>query len=151
MAKYELIANGKHVENDRIFKKGDVVESNTPLDTLFRLKFRRMPDSTNPSIGVPTPALAAKLQEQQEAMKSPEPPAPVEVMEVVSGEINSPTVHDYGTNVTDSYPEATEGGFSVFKKGLSYSVVKDGAAVNEHPLKKREVNDFLSNLLKNSD
>lgn len=151
MPKFQVLS-GKHVENDRVFKPGDVVESNSDLDKKFANKFQRVMETVPATIGEPTPKLAEKLRQEEIAgenkkeeipeLGATEPPAP---------EPARTPMPDLGHDVTDSWPEAAQGGFAVWKKGLHYNITKDGSVVNEVPLKKKEVDPFLEPLLKNSD
>ena len=140
---------GVHRVGNEKYHAGDVIESDQPLDVLFRNKFERVPDSTK----VSEPEIVRTV-------RTPNIPNPVkekEVDEVDSSDKNeeststsNPTSkkeNTYGKDVTADYPAASTLGLKVFHsaKYKIFTIVddEDGEFVVKTSKSKKNISRFL--------
>lgn len=151
------VKNGKHHENGVKYGKNDVVESDRPLDKLFVNKFEVLPDEPS----TPKAKKAAKVVAEGEEVETEEDPKDATgasikstqkegVMDRPNKDVDSSALSsELGDNVTTDFPTALDAGVVVFKDGNKYQIAKPDdveTALNEKPLTKKEVNDFIKEL-----
>jgi hypothetical protein len=108
VAQFEVL-QGKHRQDEKLYTKGQIVESNYDLVKKFRNKFR--------AVGAPevqkTPgSQASESGEGKKAPSAKKPTAPKK----------APAREARGTDVTSKFKLANEEGFSVFKRGDLFHV-----------------------------
>jgi len=142
--KYRL-KGGSHVQNNKIYHKGDIIDTSFDLCQLFRGKFEKVYEEVTDT-GVEIPNLRARPN------ISP-PPLADEGKEAATSEPSSDTgdVSDesqYGKDVTKDFPVAEELDVQVFEKSKWYTVIDtdDNKVLNEKKLRKKEVKTFLDEL-----
>lgn len=174
MATFKKLGSGIHTDHrtGEVWdgKKGTLLESDLPLDSLFPGAFER----ATPNIAVDQQVMEPKdlvrsprhaemikkkTRNKQEAIvddhspgdtenEIPQPPGE----EPGQDEVDVKTEEcPFGDDVTSDYPTAEEGGLKVFQDGAHFTVVEDGAedvALNDKPLKESGVTKFISKHLK---
>ena len=134
-------------ENGREVKPGDVIESSSDLEKLFRNKFERMPETVQgpipkPSIPIPLPGQSIEDKGGVDADTSQTPPDSPDSKD----KDEEKTEGEYGKDVSALFPVAGEVEMKVFEKNHWYTVVdtEDGEVMNEKKkLRKEEVTGFL--------
>lgn len=133
MAKFRVM-DSSHVENKRLYEKGDVVETTRDLVAMFGPKFKRVSDAAIPTIAPP-------LNDQGTPPRIETPAGPDDVETEEEGIVTSPL----GDDVTSQF--LIEGDkHLVFRKGAKYFVAyatDPNTALNEKGIKKAEVEDFI--------
>lgn len=120
------IACGSHIQDGRTYKRGDVVESDVPLDRMFPQKFERFVSSAN-----------------EPQTPEPEDQSPKGTEDDVSDVSPGGTL---GKNVTEEFPEAVGAGLLVFKRGAWFYVADPAdpdEAIHEKGLRKSAVGSFI--------
>jgi hypothetical protein len=115
-----------NAQKAKTFKKGDVIRDPRDLDKMFRGCFERVSEAAPPAVSV------------QDTQETPE-----------TGETTQ-TTNPLGEDVSSGYEAAQRGGLLVFKAGAKYSVADADApkvALNEKPLKEKDVAKFLKDYL----
>ncbi|MDD5502850.1 MAG: hypothetical protein PHH26_05240 [Candidatus Thermoplasmatota archaeon] len=125
---------GPHRQDGREYGPGEVIESDLPLNELFRGKFDEIEDSS------PTEKMPA----------FPNIPAPSVVKEDSSpSNPPSPKPSFKGKDETDKYPEAVSLGVSIIKNGAWYVVVDNetGDILSDRGLRRKDVDPFLQKMI----
>ena len=144
---------GSHVEKDKDgnavtyhSKDGRIIDTEMDLVKRFPNKFERV--EVNPT---------AKSSPKDEAAPVVEEAAPVVVEDEVaqveekSKSKSKSKTHPLGRDVTKRFPKADKNDFKVFSQGGAFSVVEadeDTVPLNEKPLHKKGVDDFITEFLK---
>ena len=114
-------------EAGKVYKKGEAVESELPLMTMFPNSFK-----TVEQVQAEVPPAANKKKEKKEEKK----------------EDDEAAAESLGKDVTESFEDASENGLLVFKKGRRYFVADPSEpteALNEDELKKKkDVSTFIA-------
>ncbi len=115
-----------------VYTQGDVIESDHDLEAMFAGKFER--------VQVGDVKDADPDPEEDPTLPPPPPPS------------TEPVENPLGKDRTEKFPKAAEEDFMVFyKRGKGFSVVEADeptVPLNEDPLKKDEVADFIDEYLK---
>lgn len=136
MSKFEVL-EGKHVQNGRIFQKGDIVESKSDLCATWKNKFCEVNTSARSSVGkaVPNtaspPAQSAVDADETDKEKKAKGKKVEEESEVIEG-----------TDVTDQFTSAVEQDFKVYKNQGAYFIYNNddlSKPFNENGVKKADV------------
>jgi len=111
---------GWHAEGDRIFKSGEVVESDRPLDEMWPFKFERLRDiegdvEASRTLQLSAKEKVAKLAAKDEADIGMHPDGHAQSAEELAS-ISS----RLGANVTAEFPEAVAAGVLVLRRGERY-------------------------------
>lgn len=117
---FEVIA-GTHYEGSKAYKQGERFESTADMTSVFQGKFRLVG-----TVEASKPAESASSNDSAEESA-------------------------LGEDVTSDFPSAEEAKLLVFKTGKQYSVArskKPTVALNESPLKLKEVEPFIASLAK---
>lgn len=126
-----LLLEGQHKDTatKKSYKKGDIVESLRPLDTLFRNKFQQISED---GLAVPpeNPVAIPGLDEEN-----------------VQPQID-PLCLEHGTEIMD-FPQANKMGMRIFHKKGHYIVVDtdDGSVINQKKLSWRRLESFVDDLV----
>ena len=127
---------GVHRVGNEKYHAGDVIESDQPLDVLFRNKFERVPDSTK----VSEPEIVRTV-------RTPNIPNPVKEKEVDEVDSSDKKENTYGKDVTADYPAASTLGLKVFHsaKYKIFTIVddEDGEFVVKTSKSKKNISRFL--------
>lgn len=144
--------NGKDV----VYRQGDLIESDRDLRELFPSKFVRVMGSGE-VVEYPKDDLI-ELEPKQAGEEDIEVPDEIPAPKVLKTSLkaskkaeDSKTSASLGTNVTKKFPRAEEEDFSVFSKGGEFFVTEaddPGKALNDQPLKKKDVQPFIEKYLK---
>lgn len=129
--KYRLIG-GNHNQNGTTYKPGDIIESASALDKIFVGKFVRVDGVQAVKDAPPPPPAPAPTT-------TPQPP------------VDPARNLERGSNVTETFPEAVEAGFLVFRADKKFFIyASDGAtdALNPEGLSRAKVAGFIADLLK---
>jgi hypothetical protein len=136
MPKYKVLA-GQHMHFDKLYKKGDVIETDLDLLSLFENKFQRVHEQ--PTVPV----------------KSETPVTPVTVEKVADGNVISHTNPvektepevNRGVDVTKNFPKAVDEDFLIFreKKNCHYIYDPDdmAAPINKEPLVRSDIEKYI--------
>jgi len=137
------LKKGTHLQRDKVYKKGDRVESLRDLVAIFsKEKFERDYEAeqragidavavdSKPAIPPPVDKGADKIEKS--------PPLPEPKFESV-----------HGKNVTSEFPTAEEIEVEVFEKLKWYTIVDlaDGEILNKKKLRRKDVQSFLEQYL----
>lgn len=140
MGKYKLVGNGGHtLRSGRTLKTGDVLVTKRDM-TKFKGKFERIDlpkeeaseEVVEDPLEVDEESDTAVASSDGKTNKTPEATPPL------------------GKDVTEEFPLATDNGYRVFRAGKVCFVTnsKDTAkALNEEPLKRTEVVNFITKLI----
>ena len=160
---------GSHVEKDKDgnavtyhSKDGRIIDTEMDLVKRFPNKFERV--EVNPTAksspkdeAAPVVEEAAPVVVEDEVAQVVEEAAPVVVEDEVaqveekSKSKSKSKTHPLGRDVTKRFPKADKNDFKVFSQGGAFSVVEadeDTVPLNEKPLHKKGVDDFITEFLK---
>jgi hypothetical protein len=155
MKRYELVG-GPHYDIKNVkYEVGTVFETDEDLCVLWPNKFRPVPDAPavppvivrqEPATPVPAPVKVGALATEPLPSLDTLPSMSMETDE--DKEVAATKGHmDGANNVTSQFPQAEDTELLVWKKGLRYFVTdaeSPTAPLNEKPLKRSEVSQFLS-------
>lgn len=143
------LLGGTHFEDGKLYRRGEVVESNRPLDTNFENKFQKVggPVSESPR---------AKEIRARKASKSAAPvktakggkKGPQKGAEAGQGAGKDPGANPFGKDVTGEYEQAQNFGLQVFRKRDLHTVIDPAdpkTPLNEKGIPSDAVNDFVEN------
>jgi len=126
------LTGGMHVdEKGEVFRSGDLVPSQKPLDKIFRNKFIKVSQED--------------LEQEKPPMPEKPPISKVAKKKKTAKKKKRKSKKDSEKIVTDQFPAASVVDLEVYQKGSRYNV-KDpntGNVVNAMMLKKAEVTPFL--------
>ena len=130
MYRFRLVGGTFHDDNQKVYKRGDIVEHPKRLDEAFPKCFTLLPDEPTPA---PTPEPEPDPSTDD---VPPDPPAPDDADDEDGGDDEV----EEGEDVTDQFPVALEANFSVYCRGRgSYWVYDaDGEIRNDEPLTKAQ-------------
>lgn len=137
-------ANGKPVK----YVAGDVVPSKIDLVRTFPEKFELVEGqevSKGEKLNTPSIPLPNEVKREITNVES-ETPEPIES--------ETPSESEYGQDVSDEFPTASEVNLKVFEKSKWYTVIdpeEDNEVLNEKKLRKNAVEDFLAQYLSDDD
>lgn len=152
----------------RVYKKGEIFESEKELDKIFQNKFQRISsgDSEALSMGHPNTREIADdpdsnydiMDEQAQELKSHkglDPDAPrakrlqgraAAMAAEDEDEDDEPVESDLGEDVTTDFPEAKKAEMKVFRDGKKFNISEASdpeTAINKKPMTKTEATKFL--------
>lgn len=122
---------GPHQIGNQIFRAGQVIDSDAPLDKIFRNKFERVHDGTPASkpeiiatIRTTNPAPVTKTVFEQTAKQTTETVVEDEEVEesTTSTSDSEPSKSKHGVDVTDDFADAELAGMKVYEKNGSFTV-----------------------------
>ncbi len=158
MNKFRVL-DGKHhttdaAGNEYTYHKNDIIESDKPLDTIFLNKFERVGGPaptlkdgvTDPQSRLAGDSLAKAQAKKEAATTEDDDTAEESTAKAPSAKEPEVVSSKLGDDVTDTFPEAEEAGFKVFKgKGGWYVAETEDLdkALNAKALKKTEVAAFI--------
>ena len=137
--KFRVLASEHTDENGKVFKAGEVLSSERPLDTIFRNKFQRIIDSTplsTPTLEILTEGIQSFNTEDSSPIPEQETVGEVKVI-VPEG--------DLVDGLFDFDPEET--GLHVYQREKRYFVYDEfdmSAPLNDKPLAKNKVLSFIN-------
>lgn len=157
---------GDHAQDGKIYKSGDIVETDIDLCALFRNKFERAyeqelkdtgkEDTTAKKPNIPSP-LGKDDEVVEEIISDSLPKDEVETEEAVSDFLleddepdkNAEDETEHGKDVTSEFPTAVKLRLKVFEKSKWYVVVdvSDGSVLNVKKLREKEVQSFIEQYL----
>jgi len=131
---FKLKTKGEHLHNNKVFKQGDVIETELPLDKLFENKFERVDKDEDKEYRrpqIPTPG-------GDEGEKST-PSSPSKKKK------RSP----FGKLISSQFERTAEAGVKVYIKDHWCTVVsvETGVAISDKKLRKKSVQDFIDGLI----
>lgn len=140
------LLKGKHREGGtrthRLYKPGEIVKSDLPLDKMFRNKFHKLSKDE-----VEILDLAAELK----AKKKTKGKKKVTIKKTGKKKVTTKTIGDdgLGTEATKNWDDAKENGLKVYRRGTYYHVYEKGSKtpLNASGLKKAKVQEFLTGYL----
>ena len=161
---------GPHYEKNKRYKPGDVLESDRPLDQIFKGKFEPVDSHTpisEPEIVkrnsrlnavLPTPPEPTGVDKPSAAPVTLSPPEIISEDEDVdiSGEVEEPQAEEageshakYGEDVGNQFPSAAVAKMNVYFDGEKYRVVdpETGRPVSKKLSTKQKVKSFLKSYL----
>lgn len=137
---FELISKGEHLHSDgKTYTKGQVIETEQPLDKLFANKFKRLDKDEEKEYTRPEIPLA---EEGGEKTTSSPPSSSTKRK-------RSP----FGKHISSQFDNTAEAGVKVYIKDHWCTVVDSdsGEAVSTKKLRKKDVQDFIDGLLSQED
>lgn len=131
---------GPHEQDGKVYKSGDIIETDRPLDEMFPLKFDELPDPEwdkrketrrKPAIATPKTKKRDKVDAETE--------------DVTPSKESASTSSEYGEDVSDQFEGAAKAELQVFVKHNWYTVVdpEDGTVLTETRIRKNQVPAFL--------
>jgi len=136
------LKRGKHCQRDnKVYKKGDTVESSLDLVTVFgKAKFERDYEAEK-KIGIAA------------VISKPNISPPVDKVEDKGEGKSKSVLSPFGKDVTSEFPAAEKIEVSVFEKSRWYTVVDeaDDSVLNKKSLRRKEVEPFLNQYLEGVD
>lgn len=137
MPRYKVIA-GQHMHFDKLYKKGDVVETDLDLLHLFKNKFQRVHEQST---------IPVKLEIDKDPDADDKTVDGSTVAHTNPPGETTPKVNP-GVNVTKNFESAVDEDFLVFReKGGKHFIFDPDApetALNKKPLKRSEVEAFIT-------
>ncbi len=145
------LKGGSHAQDGKVYKKGDVIETDRNLCAMFRNKFERVYEQElkdtgtelkKPNIPPPVQSPPAGKGDGEAAKLTPEP---LPEVSPDADESEKDVKSEHGDNVTAAFPAAEKIGLSVFEKSNWYVVVDndDSSVLNGKKLRKDAVAGFL--------
>jgi len=134
------VKRGTHYRDGKVYKKGDTMES--PIDQVAIYGKERFERDFEAEQKAGIVVIDSK----------PNIPPPVGVGVDKDGddaEITSPSLSEYGKDVTSEFPTAEEMSVTVFEKSKWFTVVDadDNEVLNEKKLRRKDVEPFLEQYL----
>jgi len=146
--RYFEVLGGNHVQDEKTYKKGDVVETNMDLVTMFPRKFNEIVGpGKKAQKEVKGKTLNDELKEQgiDDLTGLPKEDADVDI-DIDVCDIKSAL----GKNVTELYPLATENNLVVLRKNSWFHVAdadNPDVALNAKGMKKVAVKEFVEEII----
>ena len=145
------LKGGKHIQDGKKYKKGDIIDTFIDLAKIFRGKFEKVSKefveearasiTTNPEIplSVEDDAVVEPVKEQPES----------DFAEEESETLEEDAEVDYGKEITSEFPTAAEIEVKVYAKSNWCTVIdtRDNEVLNTKKLRKKNVEEFLQSYL----